>query len=330
MVSRATVYNTLNLLVKKGLLRQFVLTGGRVVFDANVSNHHHFIENDSGRIHDVPWEALRVENVERLSEFEVAEYQVVLRGRRKKRAGDPAELTSEKGAEIMTTIHPTRNDLPETARREMSSLLNAHLADGIDLALQAKQAHWNVKGPHFLPLHELFDKLYDEAAGVERSRGGARGAARRTAEGTLQMRLGEHPAQPLQGRAHQRKGPPRSAERRALRPTRDAPERGSTPRPAQATPTPRTSSPRFRGRPTRCSGSSSPTFEARSSLARSRREPGKRLETVQPARWYVHHSRRRRARAKNASPTRELSFPSRSPSADASFPRSEPGRTRNR
>jgi Fe2+ or Zn2+ uptake regulation protein len=83
MVSRATVYNTLNLLVRKGLLRQFVLSGGRVVFDSNVSNHHHFIEVDTGRIHDVPWESLRVSNVDRLSEFEIAEYQVVLRGRRK-------------------------------------------------------------------------------------------------------------------------------------------------------------------------------------------------------------------------------------------------------
>jgi Fe2+ or Zn2+ uptake regulation protein len=85
MVSRATVYNTLNLLVRKGLLRQFVLSGGRVVFDSNVSNHHHFIEVDTGRIHDVPWESLRVSNVDRLSEFEIAEYQVVLRGRRKKK-----------------------------------------------------------------------------------------------------------------------------------------------------------------------------------------------------------------------------------------------------
>lgn len=95
MVSRATVYNTLNLFVAKGLLRQFVLSGGRVVFDSNVSNHHHFIEVDTGRIHDVPWDSLRVENVERLSEFEVAEYQVVLRGRRKKRGRRSGQLTSE-------------------------------------------------------------------------------------------------------------------------------------------------------------------------------------------------------------------------------------------
>jgi Fe2+ or Zn2+ uptake regulation protein len=94
MVSRATVYNTLNLLVSKGLLRQFVLSGGRLVFDSNVLNHHHFIEVDTGKIHDVPWDSLRVENVERLSEFEVAEYQVVLRGRRKKK-GNRSDPTSE-------------------------------------------------------------------------------------------------------------------------------------------------------------------------------------------------------------------------------------------
>lgn len=64
----------------------------------------------------------------------------------------------------MSRMSPTQNDLPEATRKQMASLLNIHLADGTDLALQAKQAHWNVKGPHFFPLHELFDKLYDEAS----------------------------------------------------------------------------------------------------------------------------------------------------------------------
>ena len=53
-VSRATVYNTLNLLVEKRLLRQFVLTEGRIVFDPHTDDHHHFIDEDSGTIHDVP------------------------------------------------------------------------------------------------------------------------------------------------------------------------------------------------------------------------------------------------------------------------------------
>ena len=44
----------------------------------------------------------------------------------------------------------------------MIGLLNQQLADIIDLGLQAKQAHWNVKGPHFIGLHELFDKVAEE------------------------------------------------------------------------------------------------------------------------------------------------------------------------
>ena len=58
-------------------------------------------------------------------------------------------------------MHPTSNDLPKKTRAAMCDLLNARLADAIDLRLQTKQAHWNVKGPHFIALHELFDKLYD-------------------------------------------------------------------------------------------------------------------------------------------------------------------------
>lgn len=82
MISRATVYNTLNLFVEKGLLRQFVLAEGRLVFDPHVAPHHHFVDDVSGAIHDVPWEALEVRRVEKLRGFEVREYQVVLRGRR--------------------------------------------------------------------------------------------------------------------------------------------------------------------------------------------------------------------------------------------------------
>ena len=82
LVSRATVYNTLHLFVEKGLLRQFVLTEGRVVFDPRTDDHHHFIDEDSGTIHDVPWDAVKVSNVSKLDGIEVREYQVVMRGRR--------------------------------------------------------------------------------------------------------------------------------------------------------------------------------------------------------------------------------------------------------
>jgi len=83
-VSRATVYNTLHLFVEKGLIRQFVLTEGRVVFDPKIDDHHHFIDEETGRIHDVPWEAIEISSQPRLEGFEIREYQVVLRGKRKR------------------------------------------------------------------------------------------------------------------------------------------------------------------------------------------------------------------------------------------------------
>ena len=83
MISRATVYNTLNLFVDKGLLRELVLAEGRVVFDPKTDAHHHFIEEDTGRIHDIPWEAVKVSKIDRLRGYDVREYQVVMRGRRK-------------------------------------------------------------------------------------------------------------------------------------------------------------------------------------------------------------------------------------------------------
>jgi Fe2+ or Zn2+ uptake regulation protein len=81
IVSRATVYNTLNVLVSKGLLRELVLAPGRVVFDPKIGAHHHFIDEHTGRIHDVPWEAVRVSRLEGLRGLDVREYQVVMRGR---------------------------------------------------------------------------------------------------------------------------------------------------------------------------------------------------------------------------------------------------------
>jgi Fur family iron response transcriptional regulator len=83
MLSRATVYNTLNLFVEKGLLRELVLAEGNVVFDPKLDRHHHFIDDDTGAIVDVPWEAVRVAKVHALPELDVREYSVVMRGRKK-------------------------------------------------------------------------------------------------------------------------------------------------------------------------------------------------------------------------------------------------------
>jgi starvation-inducible DNA-binding protein len=62
------------------------------------------------------------------------------------------------------SMFSTRNDLARETREEIVPLLNQQLADTFDLYSQTKQAHWNVKGAQFFPLHELFDKLAAELA----------------------------------------------------------------------------------------------------------------------------------------------------------------------
>jgi starvation-inducible DNA-binding protein len=56
-------------------------------------------------------------------------------------------------------MHATRNDLPARTRAKVIGALNTRLAEAIDLGAQAKHAHWNVKGPQFIALHELFDRI---------------------------------------------------------------------------------------------------------------------------------------------------------------------------
>jgi Fe2+ or Zn2+ uptake regulation protein len=81
-ISRATVYNTLNLFVEKGLLRALTLAEDSVVFDPKVERHHHLVD-ESGTIHDIPWDKVQVCNIEGLKGFEIHDYQVVMRGVRK-------------------------------------------------------------------------------------------------------------------------------------------------------------------------------------------------------------------------------------------------------
>lgn len=84
MISRATVYNTLHLFVEKGLLKEVHITGGSVVYDPKVEPHHHFIDEATGSIHDVPWGSVDVCRIDDLKGYDVHDYQVVMRGRRKK------------------------------------------------------------------------------------------------------------------------------------------------------------------------------------------------------------------------------------------------------
>jgi Fe2+ or Zn2+ uptake regulation protein len=82
MISRATVYNTLSLFAEKGLVRELHLSRDSVVFDANTDAHHHFIDEETGRIYDVPWEKVAMRKLPKVDGFEIYDYQVVMRGRK--------------------------------------------------------------------------------------------------------------------------------------------------------------------------------------------------------------------------------------------------------
>lgn len=105
------------------------------------------------------------------------------------------------------TTYKTKNDLPFNQRIEINILMNLRLSSAIDLQLQMKQAHWNVKGPNFIGLHELFDQIDEAVEGyvdmiAERivQLGGI-------AEGTIRVaakrsRLSEYPLTISEGMAH--------------------------------------------------------------------------------------------------------------------------------
>ena len=104
-------------------------------------------------------------------------------------------------------MHNTKNDLAKKNREKLVEMLNARLADAIDLKTQAKQAHWNVKGHHFIGLHELFDQVATAveadvdliAERVTALGGTAMGTARVVAQKST---LSEYPHEIFEGTAH--------------------------------------------------------------------------------------------------------------------------------
>jgi starvation-inducible DNA-binding protein len=56
-------------------------------------------------------------------------------------------------------MYQTSHDLKVGTRKKVVDMINVHLACTIDLYSQIKQAHWNVRGSHFISLHELFDEI---------------------------------------------------------------------------------------------------------------------------------------------------------------------------
>ena len=104
-------------------------------------------------------------------------------------------------------LHETKIDLAKDKREKLVGILNQSLADSIDLVYQAKQAHWNVKGPNFIALHELFDRVASEldthvddlAERITTLGGVAMGTVRLSAENSS---LAEYPHEISDGTAH--------------------------------------------------------------------------------------------------------------------------------
>jgi starvation-inducible DNA-binding protein len=84
-------------------------------------------------------------------------------------------------------MYRTSNTLSENIRSKAVALLNRHLAAAIDLHAQVKQAHWNVRGPTFITVHELFDKVADLVEGYSDTIAERAAALGSTAEGTVQV-----------------------------------------------------------------------------------------------------------------------------------------------
>jgi len=115
--------------------------------------------------------------------------------------------TSTKNTMDASKMYETENDISPDRRSELNALMNQRLADAVDLQMQMKQAHWNVKGPHFIGLHELFDQI-DEAVEsyvdliaerIVQLGGIAEGTVRMAAE---RSRLEEYPLIIADGQAH--------------------------------------------------------------------------------------------------------------------------------
>ena len=104
-------------------------------------------------------------------------------------------------------MHKTKNDLPESKRQPIIQLLGDRLADAIDLQLQSKQAHWNVKGPSFIALHELFDSVAGDVTDFVDTIAERIVALGGTADGTLagvakRTHLSAYPIEISAGRDH--------------------------------------------------------------------------------------------------------------------------------
>lgn len=88
-------------------------------------------------------------------------------------------------------MQKTHNTLSEKIRIQSVELLNKHLAAAIDLHAQVKQAHWNVRGPGFIAIHELFDRVSVEVENFSDMLAERAAGLGGSANGTIQVAIKE-------------------------------------------------------------------------------------------------------------------------------------------
>jgi Fur family transcriptional regulator, iron response regulator len=82
-VSKATVYNTLGLFVRKGLLREVLIEPGRTFYDSNTRDHHHVYDVETGDLSDIPASSIAIQtDPSLLGEADIEGMDLVIRVRR--------------------------------------------------------------------------------------------------------------------------------------------------------------------------------------------------------------------------------------------------------
>ncbi len=83
-ISKATVYNTLNVFAKRGMIHAVDVDPERMFYDSTISPHHHFYNIDTGQLTDIPLEDLSIEEIPRLPDnTEIEDLQVIIKVKNK-------------------------------------------------------------------------------------------------------------------------------------------------------------------------------------------------------------------------------------------------------
>lgn len=115
-LSRATTYNTLSLLVQRGLLAAHRFFEGVTVYDPAPQPHHHLVDEDTGAVFDIPWGDIQVGDPPEIPGFEITDFHVVVRGRRSEPQGSSPSPGPGRSLNSRAGGKPNGPPTPDSAR----------------------------------------------------------------------------------------------------------------------------------------------------------------------------------------------------------------------